>query len=54
MKLRDCEMVLSDELSRDPYFLLVQPPTFIPGEIPDDGATGPAPQKASSATLYED
>lgn len=45
MKLRDCETVLSDELSRDPYFLLVQPPIFIPGEVPDDGATGPAPPR---------
>lgn len=45
MKLRDCETVLSDELSRDPYFLLVQPPIFVPGEVPDDGATGPAPPR---------
>jgi aminoglycoside 3-N-acetyltransferase len=42
-RLRDCEAVLADELSRDPYFLLERPPIFVAGEIPDDGATGPAP-----------
>ncbi len=48
MKLRECEAVLSDELCRDPSFLLVQPPVFVPGEEPDDGATGPAPPKGQN------
>ena len=45
-RLRDCEAVLADELTRDPYFLLERPPIFVAGEIPEDGATGPAPSMA--------
>ena len=42
-KLRDCENVLTDCLSRDPYFLLKEPPRFVAGVPPDDGATGSPP-----------
>lgn len=41
VKLRDVETILVEFLSRDPYFLLVEAPTFVQGEIPSDGSTGP-------------
>lgn len=45
MRFRDCEAVLADELTRDPYFLLEKPPVFVGGQVPDDGPTGPAPPR---------
>ncbi len=38
---KDAMKHLLATLARDPYYLLDQPPEFVPGEIPTDGAAGP-------------
>ncbi len=37
---KNSERLLLDKLKADPYFLLLKPPHFTPGEIPIDGAVG--------------
>lgn len=46
VRLRALEALLVEVLARDPYYLLSAPPSFVRGEIPDDGVTGPAPPDA--------
>lgn len=36
-RLRDVEAYLTDRLDSEPFVLLAQPPTFVPGVIPNDG-----------------
>ena len=39
---RDAFDFLKDKLKQDPFYLLTQPPKFVAGQIPMDGAAGPA------------
>jgi aminoglycoside N3'-acetyltransferase len=43
VRMRDMKAVLADALTRDSYFMLRTPPSFVRGEIPDDGTTGAGP-----------
>ncbi|MHA1598172.1 MAG: AAC(3) family N-acetyltransferase [Alphaproteobacteria bacterium] len=47
---RDSEALLLEKLKADPYYLLVRPPQFTPGEIPFDGAVGDPNPKLRYAT----
>ena len=44
---RNSEQLLLEKLKANPYFLLLEPPHFTPGEIPFDGAVGDVNPKLS-------